>query len=63
MIDRVGSGTISEIQAGASKTARLIPVIGLGKVKIFVYVGMEGMSQIKIAKQGLILGSVSIVLP
>lgn len=63
MVDRVGNGTISEIQAGKSKTARLIPVIGLGKVKIFVYVSMKGMSPMKIVKQGLILGSVSIILP
>ena len=63
MIDRVDSGTISEIQAGSSKTARLIPVIGLGKVKIFTYASMNGMSPIKIVKQGLILGPVSIILP
>ncbi len=63
MIDRVGNGVISELQAGKSKTARLIPIIGLGKVTIFVYANMKGMSPIKIKKQGLVLGSMTMILP
>ena len=61
MIDRVDSGTIASLEAGKTKTVRLIPVIGLGKVKIFVYANLKGMSSIKLVKQGFILGSISFI--
>jgi hypothetical protein len=63
MINRTRSGTIQELQAGKSKIVRLIPVIGLGSVEIIVKATMPDMSTIKKVKQGLILGSVCLVLP
>ena len=63
MINRTRSGTIQELQAGKSKIVRLIPVIGLGSVEIIVKATMPDISTIKKVKQGLILGSVCLVLP
>jgi hypothetical protein len=63
MINRTRSSTIQELQAGKSKIIRLIPVIGLGRVEIIVKATMPDMSTIKKVKQGLILGSVCLILP
>jgi outer membrane protein assembly factor BamB len=63
MINRTRFSTIQELQAGRSKIIRLIPVIGLGRVEIIVKVTMPNMSTIKKVKQGLIFGSVCLVLP
>jgi len=62
-INRTKSGTIDEIRAGKSKIIRLIPVIGLGKIDVLVKATMPMMNTIKKAKQGLIFGSVCILLP
>lgn len=60
-INRVGSGTIQELQANTSKIIRLIPVIGLGKVEIVVKATMPGMNTIKKVRQGFVLGTVCII--
>jgi len=62
MINRTGFGTIQELQAGKIRIIRLIPIIGLGNVEIIVKATMPDMSTIKKVKQGLVLGSVCLIL-
>jgi outer membrane protein assembly factor BamB len=62
MIDRTKFGTIQELPAGKSKIIRLIPVIGIGKITVVTEVAMPMMNTIKKEKQGLVLGSVCILL-
>lgn len=61
-IDRTRSDTIDELQAGTSTTVRLLPVIGLGKVQIVVAATMPGMNTIRKIRQGLVIGSICILL-
>jgi outer membrane protein assembly factor BamB len=63
MINRTGSGMVQELQAGSTKTVRLIPILGLGNVQVIVTVSMPDMSAIKIVRQGLVFGTVCILLP
>jgi outer membrane protein assembly factor BamB len=62
-IHRTRTGTITELKAGSSKTIRLLPILGMGKIEIVVKVSMPTIHPITKVKQGMALGPVCIVLP
>ncbi len=62
-IDRSKSGTIKEIPLGESTTVRLMPLIGIGSIKIVVSVHLPNTNSIQTVKNGRILGFLTLVTP
>jgi hypothetical protein len=62
MIKLSRSGTIQELRAGGLKIVRLIPVIGIGPIAVLVKATMPGMNTIKKQRQGLVFGSICLML-
>lgn len=63
LINRNRFSTIQELQAGHSKTIRLIPIFGIGTIEIVVTATIPYTNTMKKVKQGFILGSVCLIQP
>jgi outer membrane protein assembly factor BamB len=62
MVNQARSGTIQELTANQSRIIRLIPVLGIGKVKITVKATMPDTSMVKKVGQAMVFGMVCIMM-
>jgi outer membrane protein assembly factor BamB len=63
MIHQDRAGTIQTLAAKRSAIVRLLPIFGVGKVKIIARASLPQESTIVVTKQGLALGAMIITLP
>ena len=56
MISRTSTGTIQSLGANESKIVRVFPVFGFGDVTVTVVVARPGQNNIRMVKDGFVIG-------